>query len=360
MSKHQLALCVLAGLAASGTGAFAQKYTVSKIVSNGSTPAAWTDANLVNPWGLSRATGSPWWVADNGTGKSTLYDGGGDPQGLIVTIPAAQSGQVGTPTGTIFNGTPSFAVTPGNPALFLFSTEDGTISGWNPGVNFTSAVVKVTTANGVYKGLTSAAWNGKRYLYAPNFHSGQIDVFDGNFQPVQFGAGAFRDPQALGLGLVPFNVQNIGGTLYVAFAKQDGAKHDNVNGPGLGLVAAFNPVGKLIMDFEYGQFLNAPWGLVMAPGDFGYFSHALLVGNFGSGQILAFNAQTGNFIGSLKDATGKTFAYPGLWGLSFGASAPGDGNFNSLYFATGGANEGSGILGTLTPVPGDLTQGNDL
>jgi len=221
---------------------FAQNYQMTNLTADVDGVAAHQDPNLVNPWGLSRSSGSPWWVSDNATGKATPYDATGTPNALVVTIPAAQQGMTGSPTGTIFNGTPYFEVQPKLPALFLFATEDGTISGWNPGVDRLNAMIKVQTPKAVYKGLTAADIDGKEYLYVTNFHAGRVEVYDGNFQRVHFGREAFRldcdsDDFFSGRGawslfgddqdsslfqrLVPFNIQNIGGTLFVTFAEQN-------------------------------------------------------------------------------------------------------------------------------------------
>jgi uncharacterized protein (TIGR03118 family) len=357
--------------------AFAQHYQVTNLVSDGTVEAKSVDPNLVNGWGLSRSSGSPWWVSNNGTGTSTLYNGTGAIQPLVVTIPAAVAGHTGTPTGTIFNGTTEFQIAPGKPALFLFVTEDGTISGWNPGVLPTTAVIAVKTPGAVYKGMTMATIEGKPYLFAVNFHSGNIEVYDGGFHRVRMRERAFRrdddvrehhdddvrehedrDDEDLD-NLVPFNIQNVGGTLIVAYAKQDAARHDNESGAGLGAVIAFTPRGRFLRSFRHGPWFNAPWGLVLAPSDFGRFSHSLLVGQFGSGEILAFNFESGAFEGKLKDENDKVVKLDGLWGIGFG-NGTGAGSFNTLFFAAGPDGEQHGLFGSLTPVAAELTQGNSL
>src|SRR5690242_5080594 len=310
------ALCapVLTFLCLAAMPSPAQNYQVTNLVSDGTIEAAHIDANLVNAWGLSRSSSSPWWISDNGTGKATLYDGAGVANARVVTIPALKPDDTGTPTGTIFNGNPAFALRPGIFSTFLFATEDGTISGWNPNVD-PNAQIMVKQPNAVFKGLAQAMLNGSPYLYAANFHAGRIDVYDTNFQRVFLGPDAFtldRDREDFFMGrgawksartqqedfsvfrrMAPFNIQNIGGTLFVTFAQQDAMRHDDVPGPGLGLVASFTPGGKLIRVYEHGPFLNAPWGIVAAPSDFGGFSHALIVGQFGSGEIVAYNMNTG-------------------------------------------------------------------
>jgi uncharacterized protein (TIGR03118 family) len=313
----------------------------------------------VNAWGIARSATSPWWVSDNGTGLSTVYNGTtGNPSALVVTVP-------GAPTGIVFNGTSAFPVLGGAPARFIFASEDGTISAWNGG---TQAQVVVTTVGAVYKGIAIATVDGNPRLYATDFHSGRIDVFDSNFQLVTKGKGKGADHgdddsffSGKPRGFAPFNIQNIGDTLYVAFAKQDAAKHDEVDGPGLGLIGAFTPAGKLIQWFDHVDDLNAPWGLAMAPSEFGAFSHYLLVGQFGSGEILAFNPASGAYAGKLLQpvaAGGQPIVIDGLWGIGFGSGTANSGPLNTLFFAAGPNGESNGLFGSLTPVSTDLVQGN--
>ena len=332
----------------------AQKYDQTNLVSNTTGTAPKTDARLVNPWGLSRSSSSPWWVSDNGTGLSTLYDATGTAQGLVVTVP-------GAPTGTVYNGSADFELAAGKPARFLFASEDGTISGWNSGVDATHAVVVVTTPSAVYKGIAIVDVDGKRQLYATDFHAGHIDVFDASFHPVaRKGGDEDETPFRFGgrlRGLSPFGIQNIGGNLFVTFAKPDAAGHDDVHAPGNGAVAVFTPAGRLIRLFEHVQDLNSPWGLALAPGDFGAFSHHLLVGQFGSGEILAYNMVTGMLAGKLLNASGNPIAIDGLWGLSFG-NGKSAGPVTTLFFSAGPNDEADGLFGTLTPVATELVQGN--
>jgi uncharacterized protein (TIGR03118 family) len=345
----------------SGLG-YAQHYQVTNLVSNGSVEAKNTDPNLVNGWGISRSSGSPWWVSDNNSGTASLYNGVGEIQPLVVTIPAATPGQKGTPTGTIFNGTQSFEIAPGKPAVFLFVTEDGTISGWNPTVKATEAVIVIKHPKAVYKGFTMAQIHGAPYLFVVNFHSGQIEVYDGRFHRVRMDERAFaRDDDFIEdrADLVPFNIQNIGGTLVVAYARQDSTRHDDEAGPGLGAVVAYTPRGRFIRVFRHGPWFNAPWGLALAPSDFGHFSHSLLVGQFGSGEILAFNFASGEFEGKLKDGNDHVIKLDGLWGIGFGNGAKA-GNFNTLFFAAGPNEERDGLFGSIVPVAAELIQGNSL
>ena len=333
----------------------AQHYQQNNLVSDIPGLATNTDRNLVNPWGLARSSGSPWWVADNGTGVSTLYNGSGTPVPLIVTIPG--SAGPATPTGIVFNGSPSFQLSPGNPARFIFVTEDGTISGWNPNVDATHAVLKVNQSpRSVFKGATIGEVDGNLFLFVADFREGQIDVFDRNFATVKAKEDAFEDHK-LPKGFAPFNVQNIGGNLYVTFAKQDDAKHDEVDGPGLGFVDVFSPHGQLLQRLQHGDWLNGPWGVTLAPSDFGKFSHHVLVGQFGSGEIAAYDPVTGEFAGEIKDTKDSVLRIDGLWALSFGNGAQA-GPFNSLFFTAGIQKEAHGLFGTLTTVPSELTEGN--
>jgi uncharacterized protein (TIGR03118 family) len=308
-----------------------------------------TDPNLVNPWGMSASPTSPLWVSDNGTDVSTLYAGGthGMPFGqvpLVVSIPG------GAPTGTVFNGTSGFVVHSGSesgPALFLFASEAGMITGWNPEVPSpapsTEAQVAVTTPGAVYKGLALANGEHGDRLYAANFSAGTIDVFDSDFMPVHR-HGAFVDHR-IPEHYAPFNVQELGGRLYVTYAKQDADKEDDVPGRGHGFVDVFNPQGKLIHRLVRRGPLSSPWGLEMAPHDFGRFGDDLLVGNFGNGKIHAFNPHSGRFLGTLRNRHHDAIAIDGLWGLRFGNGVYG--SVHSLLFTAGPDDESHGLLGVI-------------
>jgi len=359
---------LVAAMAALGASALAQdslqQYTVTNLVSNQAGVAQNSpDANLVNSWGLSRSSGSPWWVADNGSGKSTLYNGTGVKQGLEVTIPSGDPtiSPTGTPTGTIFNGSAiDFLLPDGKAATFLFVTEDGTISGWNSGVTANTAVIVVNEkSKSVFKGATVAQVTeggiSTTYLYVADFRKGRVRVYDTSFHPVSFGEERFDD-DCLREGFAPFNIQNIGGNIYVAYAKQDAARHDEVDGPGLGHVDVFSPKGRLLMRLEHGSWFNAPWGLTLASQDFGVYSHDILVGQFGSGEILAFDPVTGRFEGKLLDSSNQPVTIDGLWGLGFG-NGGNAGPANTLYFAAGPNQESNGLFGTITAV--QKIQGND-
>ena len=352
---------------------FAQKYQQTILVANAAGLGAITvDANLVDPWGIARSTTSPWWVSDRAAGVSTLYNGTtGAIVPLVVTIPHAPQAATGSPTGIVFNGSSDFAVTPGLPAIFLFVSLDGTISGWNPTANPTMAIQKVPgSTESVLTGATIAQIGEYRFLYVADIRQGKIAVYDTNFNPVRVGKHAFDDEygkrafddEDIPKGFAPFNVQNIGNNLYVTYAQQNQAKNFVNFGAGLGFVDVFSPRGRLLMRLERGDWFNAPFGLVLAPTDFGSFSHKLIVGQFGSGEILAFDGITGRFEGKLRDQNDNVIVFPGLWGISFGAGQPSpqnSGPANALFF-NAGINQGmGGLFGNLTPVSSDLTQGGD-
>jgi uncharacterized protein (TIGR03118 family) len=331
----------------------------------GFAPAANVDTNLVNPWGIvASPSGSPFWVSDNGSGKSTLYNGSGTPQALVVTIPASANAGATSPappTGIVFNGSSTdFLVNgAGTAAHFIFATEDGTIAAWNSG---TSAVLKVDdtdfTNGPVYKGLALGNNGTGNFLYAANFRQGTIDVFDTNFMKVTLGSGGFggfADPN-IPAGFAPFNVANIGGQLYVSYAKQNAAKHDDVAGPGNGFVDLFDLKGNLLRRFASAGTLNSPWGLALAPSTFGPFAGALLVGNFGDGRINAFDPKGGAFLGQLTNASGQPITIDGLWGLSFGNNGNA-GSANTLFFTAGINGEANGLLGSLTAAGGTAAVG---
>jgi len=373
------------------TGAFglhaqsAQHYLVTPLVSNLASTAPNHDVNLVNPWGLSRSSKSPWWVSDNGTGLSTLYDGTGVAQSLVVTVPAGDSSAPsGTPTGAIFNGDANaFQVAPGKAAAFLFATEDGTISGWNPGVNPVPVIMVNKHGSASYKGLTAAVatLNGKTQtlLYAADFKGGSVAVFDASFHRVNLprvddrddhrdgenrdyrdrddrdrGDRPFEDPR-IPHGYAPFNVQNVGGNIFVAFARK-GEGIDEQDGAGLGYVDAFSPTGELLFRLQHGYWFNAPWGITATPTDFGAYSHDILVGNFGSGKIAAFDPITGKFKGFLVNASNQPVVINGLWALAFGNDAAA-GPATTLYFTAGIDDEQNGLFGSITAV--ENLQGND-
>lgn len=327
-----------------------QHYTQTNLVSNLASLAPTKDANLVNSWGLARSSKSPWWVADNGPGLSTLYSGTGTIVPLVVTVPTGgSSSPTGTPTGIVFNGDSTAFPLAGKPSTFIFVTEDGTISAWNGG---TAATIVVNNGNkSVFKGVSIAvadtAKGPQSFLYAADFRKGEVSVYDSNFNPVYFPEGF--DDDCLRHGFAPFNVQNIGGNLYVSFAKQGSDKHDEIDGAGLGYVDIFSPHGRLLGRLEHGSWFNAPWGLALASSDFGLFSHDVLVGQFGSGQILAFDAVTGKFKGTLNDSKNNPIHIDGLWAIAFGNNATA-GPSTTLFFTAGPDGETNGLFGTITAV----------
>jgi uncharacterized protein (TIGR03118 family) len=330
-----------------------QHYKQTNLLADTSGPGVPTDSNLVNPWGISRSSTSPWWVSDNGTGLATLYTGTGGIAPLVVTIPpsSATSG-TGTPTGQIFNGTTDFHLKNGNPAAFIFVTEDGTISGWNGGTTAELTPVDTKSAS-VFKGIAIATINDPyagptNFLYVADFRKARVNVYDAKFKKVQLDGDSFKD-ERIPKGFAPFNVQNIGGNIYVAFAKQDSAKHDEVDGAGLGYVDVFSPTGRLLLRLQSGWWFNGPWGMAQAPSDFGIYSHDILVGQFGSGQILAFDPLTGRFKDTLRDSTNAPIVIDGLWAIAFGGGGT-SGSATALFFTAGSDGEQHGLFGNLTAV----------
>jgi uncharacterized protein (TIGR03118 family) len=329
-------------------------YQQSNLVSDIPGLAQITDPLLINPWGMSFSATSPIWVSNEGTGASTLYNISGTTgkitqNPLVVTIP-------GPPTGQVFNGGSGFEVEPGRPARFLFAGLDGTISGWNPGANLTNALKKVDNSafGAVYTGLALGSNASGQFLFGANFTGGSIDVFDSTFAPASL-AGSFTDP-TLPAGYAPFNIQNIGGNLYVAYAEL-GPGGDEETGIGKGLVSVFDTNGNFVRRLATGSDaggslgeLNAPWGFALAPSDFGVLSNALLVGNFGDGHINAFDPATDAFLGQMLASNGSPVEIEGLWGIAFGNGGNG-GIHNRLYFAAGIDDEQHGLFGSLQVIP---------
>jgi uncharacterized protein (TIGR03118 family) len=318
--------------------------------------AEFTDPDLVNPWGMSSSAMSPIWVSDNGTGLSTLYNGAGQKQGLVVTIPPAAGS---TPTGQVFNsaGAGDF-----NGAVFMFATEDGTIASWKP-ANGTMATLAVPNSGAaVYKGLAIDSTSAR--IYAANFNSNTVDVFDSTFTKltpgVQLPVGAFHDG-TIPADFAPFGIQNVNGNIIVTYAKQDvqGNGHDDVAGAGNGFVDIYDANGTLLKRLVTNGPLNSPWGVALAPSNFGAFGNDLLVGNFGDGTINAFDPVSGAFLGQLTDASGNPIIIQGLWGLLFGNGGNG-GTTDQLFFSAGipgptGDIEDHGLFGLLAiPEPSTM------
>ncbi len=366
-----LAVLAMLLLAALPGAAFAKANTGSQgfyqqtnLVSDIAGVATFTDKNLVNPWGLSHPPTGPWWISDNGTGLSTLYNGNGRkfPIGspLVVTIPPPAGGSSAAPTGNIFNpvtGTnpDDFVVSENGksgPSLFMFATEDGAISGWNPGVDLTHAILAVDRsavgAGAVYKGLAFGQSGGSDFIYATNFRFGKVEQFDSNFHLVR----SFTDSTLAktcplpNQCFAPFGIQNIGGSLYVTFALQDAQHHDDASGPGRGFVDVFDTNGNLIKRLISRGALNSPWGLALAPSNFGQFSNDLLVGNFGNGHINVFDPNSGALLGQLKNQKGLIISINGLWGLAFGNGQTA-GPTNTLFFTAGINDEADGLFGKI-------------
>ena len=369
--KRQLIQTVFPVLMCAGCCFAAGQYAQHNLVSDLSGIADHIDPCLINPWGIAASPTSPLWVSENGSGLSTVYDGNGNATALIVQVagagaagPGRQCGKTafgaGSPTGIVFNDTTSFLVG-SSPATFLFASEQGVIAGWNGAAGGSAQVIADRSAAGaVYKGLAIATRSEGPLLYAADFGNGKVDVFDGNLKPVSL-AGAFTDSR-IPAGFGPFNIQNLGGSLYVTYARQDAAHHDDVAGPGAGYVDVFDLNGLLLNRLIAGGPLNSPWGLAVAPAGFGDLGGSLLVGNFGDGAINAFDALTGALRGPLQDGSGTPIHIQGLWGLMFGngsrpsgATAPSGGDANTLYFTAGiagpGEVESHGLLGVLQPAP---------
>jgi uncharacterized protein (TIGR03118 family) len=378
------AAAIAAALSASGPlradddGGSANRYTVTALTSD-KPGAAHTDPLLQNAWGVVFTPGaSPFWIADNATGCSTLYDGQGTPQALQVKIPlppapgtipptacvsvnpsAPPNPTPAAPTGIVWNPTSTFLV-PGTttPALFIFATEDGTISAWAGGLtppnNAVLAVDNSAVGPGaVYKGLVFGTNVNGVFLFATNFRAGTIDVFapappgstTGFYVPATTD-GNFTDPN-IPQGFAPFGIQNINGDLFVTYAKQNAQKHDDVAGPGNGFVDVFDTNGHLLHRLASRGVLNSPWGVARASFAFGRFSGDILVGNFGNGWVNAFDSD-GHFLGTLRDANGKPIAIDGLWTLTLGGGR--NSSSDTLYFTAGPNDETDGLFGTITPI----------
>jgi uncharacterized protein (TIGR03118 family) len=330
----------------------------TNLVSDGFVPAPTIDPNLINPWGIAHSATSPFWVSDNGAGVTTVYTGAGTLvkvggfDAITIATPPGQTSPA-SPTGDVFNTAGSgFNVTSGGKtgsSVFIFATEDGTISGWNPTVNPASSVLAVDNSQGgtgaVYKGLAIAQTEDGTFLYAANFRNGTVDVFDQNFQQVN----SFTDPK-VPAGFAPFNVQVLDGHLFVTFALQNDTKHDDVAGAGNGFVDEFDLEGHMLHRVASGGALDSPWGLAIAPPGFGEFANDLLVGNFGDGTINVFNPKNDHFLGKLEGANGAPITIGDLWALIPGTGSAGS-DPNKIYFTAGVQNEAHGLFGSLAANP---------
>jgi len=336
-----------------------QFYAQHNLISNGAVPADLTDLNLVNAWGLVASPTSPWWISDNGTGETTLYNVATGMIPATFTVPGAGGAQ-GNPTGIVFNGGTGFVVNNGvgspAPARFIFASEDGTLSAFK-GAPIVTVVpnAQAPAHDAIYKGLAIDSATAGMFLYATDFHNGKVDIFDSSFHAVTI-PGAFTDPN-LPAGFAPFGIQNIGGTIYVTYALQDANQHDDVAGPGNGFVDAYDTAGNFIRRIASAGELNSPWGLALAPSDFGRFSGDLLVGNFGDGRIHAFDPNqftaTGEFeaVGLMHSIAGTPIKIDGLWALQFGhgmTASSANGLTTTLFFTAGPNDEDDGLFGALT------------
>jgi uncharacterized protein (TIGR03118 family) len=323
------------------------------------------DANLQNPWGIAVAPGLPFWISDNNSNLSTLYSGIGAIETQTITgsptvgiaIPASAAGVQANPTGQVYNGNGGFLIPTSNgqeTALFIFDGEGGTIAAWAAG----SGAAAVTAyddgvANGanhaVYKGLALGTVGGATYLYATDLHNNKVDVFDANFSKPAAMQGKFMDPN-IPAGFVPFGIAALNGNLYVSFAKQDAAMHDETTGAGLGYVDIFDFSGNLISQFASAGSLNAPWGMAIAPAGFGSLQGDVLIGNFGDGTINIFSPNgtaLANFEGPLMSSNGQPIAFPGLWSLVFG-NGDADKPATTLFYTAGFADQTDGVFGGIT------------
>ncbi len=336
-------------LLVAGAQAKATNFDVTNLVTNdqAANAAQITDPQLQNAWGISYSPTSPFWVSDNATGVATLYQvnpatNATTKQSLEVTIPPSGTG---TPTGQAFNSGSGAGAFNGD--LFMFVSEDGTISGWRSALGTTAETLQAGSNANVYKGTAVASTGGHTYLYGANFRTGAIDVVKGDAGAPAL-SGNFADPN-LPSGYAPFDIQQLGGKLYVSYALQDAAKHDDVAGLGHGFVDVFDLNGNLLSRLVSQGALDSPWGLALAPSGFGSLAGDLLVGNFGDGQINAYDPTTGAFAGALTDAGGSPLVIDGLWGLIPGNGANA-GSPQQIFFSAGPNDETDGLFGTIAPV----------
>jgi uncharacterized protein (TIGR03118 family) len=307
-----------------------------------------TDSNLVNPWGIASSPTGPFWFGNEGRGNSAILDGSGEDFSLVVSISAAGWGSA--PTGVVFNSGPGFVISENGisaPSRFLFASENGVISAWSAVVDSARAIPAIDNSSSwaFYTGLAIAAnTGGHSFLYAADFSHGTVDVFDQNFRPV-LSAGGFRDP-TLPTGFAPFNVASLNGLLFVAYAQHGVGGSEMIDGPGHGFIDAYDMRGNLVRRFASGGPLDSPWGLALAPNDFGAFGGALLIGNNGDGHVSAYDPKSGTFLGQLRNDAGLPLVIPDLWALSFGNGHVG-GDAHTLFFTAGIGDEQHGLFGAI-------------
>jgi uncharacterized protein (TIGR03118 family) len=312
--------------------AFAQSYSLTNLVSDLSGKASHKDSLLKNPWGLAYAPGQAFWISDEASGWSTLYDGSGNKQSLQVTVPPSSGTGAGKPTGIVYNGSREFQIDSWTSA-FLFATLDGTISGWSH-FDPSTALIGVRQAGAVFTGLAITSHSSGNRLFAADLANNRVDVYDGSFNLVT----SFTDT-TIPVGFAPFGIQDIGGKVYVTYASTSG-------GAG-GYIDIFDEKGSLLKRFAHGSPLNKPWGLVVAPKNFGSLSGTLLVANnTPAGTINAFNLTTGKLVGTIKNTSGKAITIPGLWGIEFGGGSTLNGKTNQLFF-TAGPKDTDGYFGVI-------------
>jgi len=313
-------------------GMAAAQYKLVNLSSNQFGAAKHTDPLLVNGWGLVYGPGGPFWVSDQGSGWSTLYDGTGVKQGLQVVVPSASGAGPGQPTGIVHNGSMTDFQIGGWPTFFIFVTLDGTISGWAPQTNFNDAIIEVTTPGAVYTGLAITNNPAANLLFAADAANNKVDVYDGTFTLVN----SFTDT-TLPAGFAPFGIQDIDGLVYVSFASSSGAG---------GFIDVFSEGGVFLKQLAHGKPLNQPWGFAVAPSNFGPLSNTLLVtNNTNRGTINAFNLANGDFVGTVKDTSGKNIVIDQLWGIEFGGGSAKNGPANELFFTAGPDNNLAGTFG---------------
>ncbi len=334
MFSRKLALSAsLAVVLAFSAAAFAQ-YQISYLTSNVTGKTKNVDPLIVNAWGLAYAPGGAFWISDEGTGWSTLYNGMGVPQSLQVVVPPVSGTGPGSPTGIVYNGSQEFLVE-GWASIFMFATIDGTISGWAPQSNPNQAIIGATNPGAVYTGLAITSKTSGNMIYATDVANNKVDVYDGTFKLVK----SFTDT-ALPAGYAPFGIQDINGQLYIAFAPS--------NGSAGGVIDIYTESGTLVKHLAHGAPLNQPWGFAVAPSNFGTLSNALLVSNnTNTGTINGFDLSSGKFLGTIKNSAGKAIAINQLWGIEFGGGSANNGQKNQLFFTAGPFNNVDGAFGVI-------------